>query len=230
MQRARSYATGFGSARRFAANQLLLKGFVGINVAVFGWNIYAQVQARQGYTDNFVKYTRNMTLNATEFKNGYWWQAATCMFAHADIVHLGFNMFTFWSLGGTLCALPVTPGQFTFIVLGSGLAGSLFWLAQRQMSTQSQRSVDRQRALGFSGALMGAISVVACFLPREKVQLFAVIPVPLWACVLGYGIYDGYYLNHENTRVAHAGHLGGLAFGLAYYLLKLRRRRLTGSL
>lgn len=191
--------------------------------------MYTQTQARQGYVDNFRKYTQNMTLNLTDFKNGTYWQIATCMFAHANILHLGFNMFTFWSLGGTLCALPVTPGQFTLIVLGSGVAGSLFWLAQKQMKPKSGRSVDHQRAMGFSGALMGAITVVACFLPRDKVQLFAVIPIPLWACVLAYGIYDGYYLNNENTMVAHAGHLGGMAFGLAYYFLKLRSLRLPGS-
>lgn len=178
---------------------------------------------------NFRKYTQNMTMNLTEFKNGYYWQAFTSMFAHSNIVHLGFNMFTFWSLGGMLCALPVTPGQFTLIILGSGLAGSLFWAGQRQMKEQAGAS-NYQRALGFSGALMGAITVVACFVPKNTVQLFAVIPVPLWACVLGYGFYDGYYLNSENTRIAHAGHLGGMAFGLAYYFLKLRRLQYPGSI
>ena len=77
---------------------------------------------------------------------------------------------------------------------------------------------------------MGAVTVVACFLPKQTVGIFGVIPVPLWLCVLGYGAYDGYYLDSQNTRTAHAGHLGGLAFGLAYYFLKLRGLRLPGSI
>jgi membrane associated rhomboid family serine protease len=43
--------------------------------------------------------------------------------------------------------------------------------------------------------------------------------------VLGYAAYDGYYLNSENSRIGHAGHLGGLAFGIGYYLLRLRGLR-----
>jgi membrane associated rhomboid family serine protease len=47
----------------------------------------------------------------------------------------------------------------------------------------------------------------------------------LWATVAGYAVYDGYYLNDNKSRVGHAGHLGGLAFGIAYYLLRLRGLR-----
>lgn len=207
----------------------ILKGLLGINVAVFGYSIYAEAQARQGYKENFIKYYQNMTMNLRDVKNGYYWQIVTSMFAHGNLMHLGFNMLTFWSLGRALCALPVTPGQFTLIVLGSGLAGSLFWLAQKQVLSQSGVQTQ-QRALGFSGALMGAITVVACFVPKETISIFGVIPLPLWLCVLGYGVYDGYYVNNENSRTAHAGHLGGMAFGLAYYFVKLRGLRYPGSI
>lgn len=209
---------------------LLLKGFIGINIASFGYSIYASAQAKEGYTQKFRKYYQNMTMSLNDVKNGYYWQTVTCMFAHAGLMHIAFNMLTFWSLGGTLCALPVTPGQFTLIVLGSGLAGSLFYLVQKQMQDQAGNRGAHQRALGFSGALIGAVTVVACFMPRNKVSLFGVVPVPLWLLTLGYAVYDGYYLNSENTRTAHAGHLGGLGFGLVYYFLKLRRLQYPGSL
>ncbi|KAF3004886.1 hypothetical protein E8E13_006163 [Curvularia kusanoi] len=233
VKQTRSKSSGsFGHERRTAANLFILKGFIAINVAVFGFNIYTGVQAKQGYVDNFRKYIQNMTLNLRDFKNGYFWEPLTCIFAHADLMHIGFNMFTFWSLGRGLCMLPVTPGQFTFIVLGSGLAGSLSWLAQKQMRVQTglESPNTPQRAMGFSGALMGTISVVASFMPREKIYFFGVVPVPLWLCVVGYGVYDGYYVNSEVSRTAHSGHLGGLAFGLAYYFLRLRRLRFPGSI
>lgn len=202
---------------------------MGLNIAVFGYSMYAQGQARQGYYGNFEKYYKNMTMSLRDVKNGFWWQPVTSMFAHANLMHIGFNLLTFWSLGGMLCSLPVTPGQFAFLVLGSGLSGSLFWLAQKQMQAQAGYNTP-QRALGFSGALMGTTAVLASFLPKNRVALFGVVPVPLWLCVLGYGLYDGYYLDRQNTGIAHAGHLGGLGFGLAYYFLKLRGLRLPGSL
>jgi membrane associated rhomboid family serine protease len=57
------------------------------------------------------------------------------------------------------------------------------------------------------------------------VYIYGIIPLPLWATVAGYAVYDGYYLNDNNSRIGHAGHLGGLAFGIAYYLLRLRGLR-----
>ncbi|KAF3047575.1 hypothetical protein E8E12_010513 [Didymella heteroderae] len=229
LRQARSYSDGFGHERRYAANMLLLKGLVGINVAVFGYSLYVTEQAKQGHMENFRKYYQHMSLSLRDFKNGYYWQTISCMFAHSGLMHIAFNMFTFYSLGGALAALPVTPGQFMLIIFGSGLAGSLFWLSQEQMKEQTGRP-SRQRAMGFSGALIGAVTVVACFMPRNQVQLFGVVPVPLWLLTVGYAVYDGYYLNNEFSRTAHAGHLGGLGFGLAYYFLKLRGLRYPGSL
>ncbi|KAH6637653.1 hypothetical protein C7974DRAFT_389931 [Boeremia exigua] len=230
LRQSRSYSSGFGSQRRYAANKFLLVSFVGINTAVFAYSLYTHELAKQGHMDGFRKYHQIMTMNLQDVKNGHYWQTVTSMFAHANLMHLAFNMFTFWSLGGMLCALPVTPGQFTLIVLGSGLSGSLFWLGQKQLKEQMEGRPSQQRALGFSGALMGAVTVVACFVPKNTVGIFGVIPVPLWLCVLGYGAYDGYYLNAENTRTAHAGHLGGMVFGLAYYFLKLRTLKYPGSI
>lgn len=209
---------------------LLVKGFMGINIAVFGYGAYAKAQAQEGYMENFRTFYQNMTMNLRDVKNGYYWQVITNVFTHTGLVHIAFNLFTFWSLGGALAALPVTPGQFTLIVLGSGLMGSLGWLAQEELRVQAGDSGFPRRALGFSGALVGAVTVVACFMPRNQVSLFGVVPVPLWLLTIGYAVYDGYYLNSENTRTAHAGHLGGLAFGLAYYFLRLRRLRYPGSL
>ncbi|KZM22593.1 serine-type endopeptidase [Ascochyta rabiei] len=209
---------------------VLLKGLMGVNVAVWGYGMYARAQAKEGHPGNYFKFMQNMTMNLTEFKRGYYWQAVTSMFTHQDFFHIGANLFTFWYLGRGLAAMPVTPGQFMFIVLGSGLSGSLLWLAQQEQKLQAGDHNIRQRGLGFSGALLGATTVLACFQPRNTVHIYGIVPVPLGLVVLGYAFYDGYYLHSENSRVAHAGHLGGLAFGLAYYFLKLRRLRFPGSL
>jgi membrane associated rhomboid family serine protease len=42
---------------------------------------------------------------------------------------------------------------------------------------------------------------------------------------VGYGVYDGYYLNDNKSRIGHAGHLGGAAFGFLYYIWRLRGLR-----
>jgi len=229
VRQARLNSGGLGPRRRFAANQFILKGFIGVNVALFGYSTYTGVQAKQGYIDNFKNYMQNWTMNLRDVKNGYWWQPATSMFSHGGIMHIGFNMLTFWSLGRMLCAMPITPGQFTLVVLGSGLSGSLLWLAQQELK-EREGVYQPKRALGFSGAVTGTVTALACFMPREKIALFGMVNLPLWVFVTAYGLYDGYYLNGENSNVAHAGHLGGMAFGLAYYFLRLRKLRYPGSI
>ena len=57
-------------------------------------------------------------------------------------------------------------------------------------------------------------------------HIYGIIPVPLWALMTGYAIYDGYYLSDSRSKIGHGGHLGGIAFGVVYYFAKLRGLRL----
>jgi hypothetical protein len=65
-------------------------------------------------------------------------------------------------------------------------------------------------------------------------MLFWVIPVPLWVMLALYVVYDLHPVllslagHRFNDGVAHAGHLGGLAFGLLYWRLGLRLEAVFG--
>lgn len=69
--------------------------------------------------------------------------------------------------------------------------------------------------------VMGLGTAAALLKPSATMLLFGVVPVPLWLLMGGYFFYDAYYLNRMD-RVGHAGHLGGLGFGVLYYMLRLR--------
>jgi membrane associated rhomboid family serine protease len=195
-------------------------------VAVFGYAMYTKAQARSGYIKPFTAFIHNMTVNLTDvLQNKAWWTLLTSTFAHIDLWHLAGNMFTTYFLGGFLCASPIiTPMRLVIITLGAGITGSIGSLYQRYLVTHN-KGRDYKRGLGFSGALMGITSVAACLTPTAKVLIYGIVPMPLWGLVLGYGFYDGYYLNDNNSRIGHAGHLGGLVFGITYYLLRLRGLR-----
>lgn len=199
---------------------------MGINVAIFSYGKYAKAQAQQGFQGPFVNFVRNMSCNLTDvLHNNAYHTLLTSTFTHFDFFHLAANMFTTYYLGQFLCYAPmITPARLLTIALGAGVTGSLGYLVHRYANTGG-RGVDYTRGVGFSGALMGVTSVAACLAPTAKVQLYGIIPIPLWGVVLGYAAYDGYYLNDGNSRIAHSGHLGGLVFGLAYYVLKLRGMR-----
>jgi membrane associated rhomboid family serine protease len=199
---------------------------MGANIAIFSYAMYVQQQARSGYPGPYMTFMRNMSCNLTDvIKNNYYYTVFTSTFTHVEPWHLAGNMFTAYYLGSFLCYAPViTPGRFLTIALGAGVAGSVGYLYQRYLANGGVGR-DMNRGLGFSGALMGITSVAACLAPTAKVYIYGIIPLPLWATVAGYAVYDGYYLNDGNSRVGHAGHLGGLAFGIAYYLLRLRGLR-----
>lgn len=227
LPRSRFYSSYFDDSSHISANVNVLYGLMGVNVAIFGYAMYVKQQAMSGFQGPYITFMRNMSINLTDvLRNGTYWTLLTSAFTHVDIWHLGGNMLTAYYLGRFLCYAPViTPVRFLSIAIGSGVAGSVGFLWQRYLQTGG-KGIDYARGLGFSGALMGITSVAACLAPTAKVYLYGVVPLPLWATVAGYAAYDGYYLNNNNSRVAHSGHLGGLAFGIAYYLLKLRGLRI----
>ena len=204
----------------------VIYGLIGVNTAVFGYVVYTKMQAEQGYQENLINFMKHFTLNLTEVKHGRWYQTVTSVFTHTGLFHYLGNMVSFYFLAQFLATSPlITPGRFLVIALGSGLSGSAYFLFHRQQKLRREGGVDRTRGLGFSGAIMGVSAVAACLYPTSKVHLYGIVPVPLWGLVAGYALYDGYYLNENRGRISHAGHLGGLAFGLVYYLARLRFRR-----
>jgi membrane associated rhomboid family serine protease len=227
-----SFARSYRSGGRFgpdqvSANNAVLYSLMGINTAVFGYAMYAKAQARSGFPQAYISFMRNFSCNLTDVvRNGMWWTTLTSTFSHEEIWHFAGNMLTAYYLGRFLCYSPViTPVRLVIITLGAGLTGSVGYLYNRFTATGGN-GVDYKRGLGFSGALMGITSVAACLAPRAQVLIYGIIPMPLWGMVLGYGFYDGYYVNDSTSQVGHAGHLGGLAFGIMYYLLGLRGLRI----
>lgn len=135
-------------------------------------------------------------------------------------------MLTLYFLGSFVAMHPlINATRFIGINVGAGITGSLGYLLFKYRETSASGQRDRTRALGFSGSLMGLTTVAACLSPSTVMYIWGIVPVPLWAMVAGYFAYDGYYLNDPRSSVGHAGHLGGMAFGVAYYLVRLRGMR-----
>jgi membrane associated rhomboid family serine protease len=220
--RYRSYNT-FHQQDNVSGNKKVLYSLMGINAAVFAGAMYTKAQAQAGHPQAWMKFMRTMSCNLTDvLKSGAWYQVLTSTFTHVNIMHFAANMFTAYFLGEMLCyASVITPASYLTIAIGAGVTGSLGFLFQRYWASGGS-GIDHVRGLGFSGALMGITTVAACLAPMSKVLIYGIVPVPLWGLAVGYGIYDGYYVNDKNSRIGHAGHLGGAVFGVAYYILKLR--------
>ena len=103
------------------------------------------------------------------------------------------------------------------LTLGSAITSSAGYVLQKSI----QKSYNMP-ALGASGMVMGMGAAALLLFPYQTVVLKGTIPMPLWACVAGFAVVDGYFLNRE-SKIAHSGHLGRLAWGAAYYFFLLYR-------
>ncbi|KAL5383219.1 hypothetical protein PMIN06_011857 [Paraphaeosphaeria minitans] len=208
---------------RTTSNMRLIYAFMGLNGAIFAYAIYVQEQAKQGYNPPFIRFLQNCTLSPIGFFNeGRYWTTITSVFSHMNVMHIAGNMLSFYFMGQMLAMTPgFTPGKIAVLVVGSGLTGSIGWL----YTTMKNRNLQK-RALGFSGSVMGVGTVAAFLYPTTRFAIYGIIPVPLWALMAGYAVYDGYYLDDKNSKVGHAGHLGGLAFGIVYYFARVRGLRI----
>jgi membrane associated rhomboid family serine protease len=141
--------------------------------------------------------------------DGAYWQLVTSIFAHEQILHIGFNMFALWVLGPQL-ELAIGRARFLALYLLSGLAGSalVYWAAP-----------EHQATLGASGAifgLMGALLVIALKM-RANVQ----------GLLLWIGLNAVFTLIGPN--ISWQGHLGGFIAGvvIAAILAYAPRQRRT---
>jgi membrane associated rhomboid family serine protease len=156
-------------------------------------------------------------------KQGQVWRLLTCAFCHSReaIWHIVFNMiFLFWF--GTRLENMYGSREFLLFYLAAALASSLAYVGLAFWTGSNTP------AIGASGAVMGVMMLYVIFYPFETMLLFWCIPVPLWVLLSLYVIFDLHPVllalagDRVFTGVAHAGHLGGLAFGFLYWKLGLR--------
>lgn len=198
----------------------------GLNCIPFGlWN-YAKLKKDQNL---MTKIWINTAVSAASIDSGRWYTLITCGFAHQNIFHFGFNMFTAYTMCRLLSLTPISGPAVMVVTLGSIVCGSGFFVihknAQAANSTNRlvQHTAYATSAIGASGGVLGLAALATCFFPRFPIYImFIPIPIPLWLYTIGYAVIDTYYLD-KSTGTAHAGHIGGTLFGTLAYALVLRR-------
>jgi rhomboid-like protein len=130
-------------------------------------------------------------------------------------MHIGFNMFALHSFGVSLC-YEMGPTDFLTMYLSSSVFASLcsrLWRVARR---------DFRPSLGASGALMSMIAYTAMSRPDAQVGIiFLPGSFPISYGLYGLVTFDLVCLLLRKSFLDHAGHLGGVAFGLLFWKYKL---------
>ena len=221
-------------------------GFVGLCAAGYGYHLYAVDHFTKTRDRSHVDIIEQNFVNSREnLQQGRWWTLTTSSFMHFTPFHFAVNMMALVGMGPSAARIFGSGGflGLWFVsALGCG-AVSQFWEQFQEQERRKKRtnvlgyqmvqddydptlSTTFARSIGASGSVLGIVTALGCFNPRTLITMFP-IPVPMSMRLAGL-LFATYSLGAMVTGImpgiGHAGHLGGMAFGAAYYYTILRRR------
>lgn len=143
------------------------------------------------------KLANMFVLDPSSVRNGEVYRLITCIFMHASILHLVFNMYAL-SIIGKQVETFLGKTKFLIVYLFSGLTGSLLSCA-----------ITNTYSLGASGAIFGLMGSLLYFGYHYRLYLCSVllgqiVPVIVINLVVGY----------LTPSIDNAAHIGGLVGGL----------------
>jgi len=133
--------------------------------------------------------------------DGQWWRLFTCMWMHGGLIHIGANMYCFWSFG-RIAERIFGPKRYTAIYLITGISSSVASVAWHPFIV----------SIGASGAIFGVAG--ALFVPfyRKRLKL----PPPVMSSMLrsiGMFIVINLIIGASLPFIDMSAHLGGLVAG-----------------
>jgi membrane associated rhomboid family serine protease len=149
-------------------------------------------------------FVRDFALFGPAVAAGEWWRIYTSAFLHAGLLHIGFNMFLLWQLGGML---EPALGRVRFFLLAyTALVGGALGVLLLQ---------PRALTVGASGIVFGLMG--AAFLGMRKRGID-----PMQSGIGGLIVLN-LVLTFVVPGISIGGHLGGLAGGAVAGTLLLDR-------
>lgn len=182
---------------------------IGINIAIF---FFSKVIADDKGAKWIIDY---LGLIPASVLKGYVWQLFSYMFLHANFWHIFFNMYALLVFG-----VPIerTWGSKRFLqyyfITGIG-AGLTIFLINGFILGGVFSEIP---TIGASGAIFGLLLAFGVLFP-DSIIIFFVIPLKAKYLVVLYGVITMWALVSDNASgVSHAGHLGGMVFGIIYFV------------
>lgn len=148
-----------------------------------------------------------------------WYRFITCGFLHADIAHLGFNMYSFYMFGDFI------EDAFTKIY---GEKGKILYLTLYISSLVvcllptyfNNKENYHYRSLGASGAVSAIVFAFIFLAPTQKIGLMF-IPIHFPAVLFGiaYLGISAYLDRKGGSNINHSAHFWGAIYGIIFLII-----------
>lgn len=134
------------------------------------------------------------------------WTAFTYMFLHGGLWHLVFNMIALYFFGPRVEAR-LGAKRFLWLYFISGITAAAL----------SFVFTPRAAIVGASGAVFGILLAFAKYWPRERIYIWAILPIEARWLVIILAVTSLWFgLSGQAGGVAHFAHLGGFLGGWGY--------------
>ncbi|MEZ6046091.1 MAG: rhomboid family intramembrane serine protease [Planctomycetaceae bacterium] len=148
-----------------------------------------------------------LLLNHDTLVHGQIWRLITYGFCHGGIFHIFFNMLNFFFFG-RMISQAMKASEFLAFYLLAIVVGGLTQIAFN-MGVNTW-------ILGASAGVSGLLLLAAMRYPRMQVRIWGVIPIELRWLAIGFFVLSLLSTGNAGGGTAHAAHLGGALFGVAY--------------
>ncbi|HSV96643.1 MAG TPA: rhomboid family intramembrane serine protease [Spirochaetota bacterium] len=189
-----------------------------VNVVVYVFQIFtASNQTQHSALTYFLGLTPSLVV-----EKGFIWQVVSYMFLHstAGFFHIFFNMYAVLIFG-----TPIEQewgsrkflGYYFFCGAGAGISILVINLIL-------QGDAYHIPTIGASGAVFGLLLAFGVLYPNSEILLFFFIPMRAKYLVMLFGLVELYLVlfSRGHGSISHIGHLGGLFFGIVYFLATRR--------
>ncbi len=136
----------------------------------------------------------------------------TSGFIHADLMHLLFNMFTFYFFGFRL-EQSIGSLNFTIIYFGSIIISNISTIIKK-------RNIENYGSLGASGAISGILFASILINPNASIMIMPIpIPIPSYIYAVLFLLWSYFASKKSMDTINHEAHLWGAISGLVLLIL-----------
>lgn len=171
---------------------------------------FALQQVDQAYFDG--SHLPWLMLSNYGLAHGYVWQLLTFQFLHGGVMHLACNLIGIWFFGRFI-EERLGKGQLLAIYFLSGIVGGLFQSLLGWAFPVHYASY----VIGASCGVMAFIAAFSLLEPDAPIFLFFILPLRArYLLYIETAIALFFTVVPADNSIAHAAHLGGIAFAVAY--------------